>query len=77
MFLIDIDLSSSFRGENIIGLIECGGILRALLAGVFSSIQLDMFNGYRFAKGKETMLDQLGVQFIGVIAIFTYTAIAS
>lgn len=54
-----------------------GGGLGTLLAGVFSSTQLGVFSGYGFAEGNETMLDQLGVQFIGVIATFTYTAVVS
>ncbi len=54
-----------------------GGILGTLLAGVFSSTQLGVFSGYGFAEGNETMLDQLGVQFIGVIATFAYTAVVS
>ncbi|MEC4726680.1 ammonium transporter [Shewanella sp. D64] len=54
-----------------------GGVLGTLLAGVFSSTQLGVFSGYGFADGNETMLDQLGVQLIGVVATFTYTAIVS
>ncbi|WP_394391946.1 ammonium transporter [Shewanella woodyi] len=54
-----------------------GGILGTLLAGVFSSTQLGVFSGYGFAEGNETMLDQLGVQLIGVVATFAYTAIVS
>ncbi|MFT5705093.1 MAG: Amt family ammonium transporter [Shewanella sp.] len=54
-----------------------GGILGTLLAGVFSSTQLGVFSGYGFAEGNETMLDQLGVQLLGVVATFTYTAVVS
>ncbi len=54
-----------------------GGILGTLLAGVFSSTQLGVFSGYGFAEGNETMLDQLSVQLIGVVATFAYTAVVS
>ncbi|WP_413485813.1 ammonium transporter [Shewanella baltica] len=54
-----------------------GGILGTLLAGVFSSTQLGVFSGYGFAAVNETMIDQLGVQIIGVAATFTYTAVVT
>lgn len=54
-----------------------GGILGTLLAGVFSSTQLGVFSGYGFAAVNETMVDQLGVQIIGVAATFTYTAVVT
>ncbi|MCS6190397.1 ammonium transporter [Shewanella baltica] len=54
-----------------------GGILGTLLAGVFSSTQLGVFSGYGFAAVNETMIDQLGVQIIGVTATFTYTAVVT
>ncbi|HAY93926.1 ammonium transporter [Shewanella sp.] len=54
-----------------------GGILGTLLAGVFSSTQLGVFSGYGFAAVNDTMIDQLGVQIIGVAATFTYTAVVT
>ncbi|MCU7963704.1 ammonium transporter [Shewanella sp. SW32] len=54
-----------------------GGILGTLLAGVFSSTQLGIFSGYGFATMNNTMIDQLGVQIIGVAATFTYTAVVT
>ncbi|MGI2121589.1 ammonium transporter [Shewanella baltica] len=54
-----------------------GGIFGTLLAGVFSSTQLGVFSGYGFAAVNETMIDQLGVQIIGVAATFTYTAVVT
>lgn len=54
-----------------------GGILGTLLAGVFSSTQLGVFSGYGFATMNNTMIDQLGVQIIGVVATFTYTAVVT
>ena len=54
-----------------------GGILGTLLAGVFSSTQLGVFSGYGFATVNDTMIDQLGVQIIGVAATFTYTAVVT
>ncbi|MCU7978012.1 ammonium transporter [Shewanella sp. SW36] len=54
-----------------------GGILGTLLAGVFSSTQLGVFSGFGFAAVNDTMIDQLGVQIIGVAATFTYTAVVT
>lgn len=54
-----------------------GGILGTLLAGIFSSPQLGVFSGYGFAAVNDTMIDQLGVQIIGVTATFTYTAVVT
>ncbi|MGL4578207.1 ammonium transporter [Shewanella sp. DNRA4] len=54
-----------------------GGILGTLLAGVFSSTQLGIFSGYGFATVNDTMLDQLGVQMIGIAATFSYTAVVT
>jgi len=54
-----------------------GGILGTLLAGIFSSTQLGVFSGYGFAAGNETMAEQFGVQVIGVVATFGYTAVVS
>jgi len=54
-----------------------GGILGTLLAGVFASTELGLFSGYGFAKPEYTMLDQLGVQALGVVATFVYTALVT
>ncbi|MFB2720103.1 ammonium transporter [Shewanella xiamenensis] len=54
-----------------------GGILGTLLAGVFSSTQLGIFSGYGFATVNDTMIDQLGVQMIGIMATFSYTAVVT
>jgi Amt family ammonium transporter len=54
-----------------------GGILGTLLAGVFSATSLGIFSGFGFAEGIESMVGQMKVQFIGVIATITYTAIVS
>ncbi|AYQ56151.1 Ammonium transporter [Bathymodiolus thermophilus thioautotrophic gill symbiont] len=53
-----------------------GGILGTMLAGVFASNELGVFSGQGLAKGM-TIISQLNVQFIGVIATFAYTAIAT
>ena len=50
-----------------------GGILGTLLAGVFASASL---GGIGYAEGV-TMGSQLGVQLIGIIAIFAWTAIVT
>ncbi|MBL7249189.1 ammonium transporter [Alloalcanivorax sp. C16-2] len=52
-----------------------GGILGTLLAGVFASTELGVFSGYGFAKPDYGMLQQLGVQALGVVVTFVYTAV--
>jgi Amt family ammonium transporter len=52
-----------------------GGILGTLLAGVFSATSLGIFSGFGFAEGIENMAGQIKVQFIGVVATVTYTAV--
>ncbi|WXT99561.1 MAG: Ammonia channel [Catillopecten margaritatus gill symbiont] len=53
-----------------------GGILGTMMAGVFASNELGLFSGQGLAEGM-TIGSQLGVQFIGVVATFAYTAIAT
>lgn len=52
-----------------------GGIIGTLLAGVFASTQIGAFSGQGFADGIATMSEQMGVQVLGVLATFIYTAI--
>lgn len=52
-----------------------GGIIGTLLAGVFASPNLGIFSGYGFSAGIESIGVQLGVQAIGVLATFAYTAV--
>ena len=54
-----------------------GGILGTLLAGVFASTQLGIFSGQGFADGIESMGSQIGVQLVGIVSTFVYTAIAT
>ncbi|MFC1602046.1 ammonium transporter [Pseudomonadota bacterium] len=54
-----------------------GGILGTLMAGVFSATTLGVFSGYGYADGIETMVEQFGVQLVGVIAGIVYTAIVT
>ncbi|WP_062817744.1 ammonium transporter [Alcanivorax sp. NBRC 102024] len=54
-----------------------GGILGTLFAGLFASTELGLFSGYGFAKPEYTMLDQFGVQALGVVATFVYTAVVT
>ncbi len=53
-----------------------GGVLGTLLAGVFASDQLGVFSGQGYNEGM-TMSSQMGVQVIGVIATFAYTAVVT
>jgi len=53
-----------------------GGILGTLLAGVFASTALGVFSGQGYAEGV-TMVDQVGVQALGVIATGLYTAVVT
>ncbi|MBU2870050.1 ammonium transporter [Colwellia sp. E2M01] len=54
-----------------------GGILGTLLAGILSATTLGVFSGYGFAEGITTMGEQVGVQLIGIISTFIYTAIVT
>ena len=54
-----------------------GGILGTLLAGVFSATSLGVFSGFGFAEGISTMGEQVGVQLIGIVSTFVYTAVAT
>lgn len=53
-----------------------GGVLGTMLAAVFASSELGLFSGQGLAGGM-TIASQLNVQFIGVVATFTYTAVAT
>jgi Amt family ammonium transporter len=52
-----------------------GGTLGTLAAGIFASTELGVFKGQGFGPGITTMGHQLGVQLVGVLATFAYTAI--
>jgi Amt family ammonium transporter len=52
-----------------------GGIIGTLLTGVFASTQLGVFSGQGFAAGIDSLLMQVGVQAVGVLATATYTAL--
>lgn len=54
-----------------------GGITGTLLAGIFASTQLGVFSGQGFAEGISNISGQLYVQFVGVIAVAAYTAVAT
>ena len=54
-----------------------GGMLGTLAAGVFASTELGLFSGYGFAFDHYGMVDQVGVQAIGVIATALYTALVT
>ncbi|NOY46557.1 MAG: ammonium transporter [Deltaproteobacteria bacterium] len=54
-----------------------GGMLGTLLAGVFASPSLGVFSGLGFAEGIDSVGGQLGVQAVGVVATFAYTAVAT
>ncbi|MGI9296251.1 MAG: ammonium transporter [Pseudomonadales bacterium] len=54
-----------------------GGVLGTVLAGVFASEHLGIFSGQGFADGVETIGQQLGVQFTGVVSVFAYTAVVT
>jgi Amt family ammonium transporter len=54
-----------------------GGVLGTLAAGVFASTELGLFKGQGFATGIGSMGQQLGVQFVAVIATVAYTAVVT
>jgi Amt family ammonium transporter len=51
-----------------------GGIMGTLLVGIFASSGLGVFSGQGYAEGM-TMGSQLGVQLLGVLVTFAYTAV--
>jgi Amt family ammonium transporter len=53
-----------------------GGIIGTLMAAVFASSELGIFSGQGLAEGM-TIVSQLEVQAIGVVATFVYTAVAT
>ncbi len=53
-----------------------GGVIGTLMAAVFASNELGIFSGQGLAKGM-TIMSQLEVQAIGVVATFVYTAVAT
>ncbi len=54
-----------------------GGVIGTLMAAVFASTELGIFSGQGFADGITSISQQLGVQAIGVVATFTYTAVVT
>ncbi|MFO1421787.1 MAG: ammonium transporter [Candidatus Competibacteraceae bacterium] len=54
-----------------------GGTLGTLAAGIFASTELGLFKGQGYGPGIATMGHQLGVQVVGVLATFAYTAIVT
>jgi Amt family ammonium transporter len=53
-----------------------GGILGTFLAGIFASTELGVFSGLGYDEGV-TMMDQVKVQLIGIVATLVYTAVVS
>ena len=53
-----------------------GGIIGTLMAGFFASSALGVFSGVGYTEGK-TMASQLGVQTLGVVTTFAYTAVVT
>jgi len=53
-----------------------GGIIGTLMAAVFASSEIGIFSGQGLAEGM-TIMSQLNVQAIGVVATFAYTAVAT
>ena len=54
-----------------------GGILGTLLVGIFCSPDLGLFSGLGFGAGNQSIGEQLGVQAIGVVSTFIYTAVVT
>jgi Amt family ammonium transporter len=54
-----------------------GGIIGTLMAGIFSATSLGVFSGYGFAEGIDSMVGQLEVQVIGVVATAVFTAVVT
>lgn len=54
-----------------------GGALGTLMAGIFAATSLGVFSGYGYADGINSMMEQFGVQLVGVIAGVVYTAVVT
>ncbi len=54
-----------------------GGILGSLLVAIFASKELGVFSGYGFGGDNASIVDQLGVQALAVVATIAYTAVAT
>ena len=54
-----------------------GCILGTMLVGVFASTELGVFSGSGFGGDIGSIGEQLKVQAIGIVATFTYTAVAT
>ncbi len=54
-----------------------GGMLGTILAGVFAATTLGPFSGYGLSDAVSGIGGQLGVQFIGLIAVLVYTAVVT
>jgi Amt family ammonium transporter len=54
-----------------------GGMTGTLLTGIFASTGIGIFSGQGFAAGIGSIYDQISVQFIGVAATVSYTAVAT
>lgn len=53
-----------------------GGILGTFLAGIFASSELGVFSGLGYGEGV-SMMDQVKVQVIGIVATFVYTGVVT
>jgi Amt family ammonium transporter len=51
-----------------------GGVLGTFLAGIFCAPGLGVFSGMGFGTGNSGIAQQLGVQVLGIVVIFAYTA---
>lgn len=54
-----------------------GGILGTLLVGIFASTELGIFSGLGFGGDNTSIVQQFGVQVVGVLSTAAYTAIAT
>ncbi len=54
-----------------------GGVVGTLLAALFAAPTLGIFAGQGFADGVDSIAQQLGIQFVGVIATLVYTTIVT
>ena len=54
-----------------------GGILGTLLVGIFASTELGIFSGLGFGGDNVSIVEQFGVQFVGVLSTAAYTAVVT
>lgn len=54
-----------------------GGVLGTFLVAIFASTEIGIFSGHGFSSGISSIGQQMGVQLIGIVTTFVYTAVVT